>query len=396
MNRWLTRGATLVNEGRRHEADLRIVDGRIERIDPGLDTQPGEQVIEASGLWLLPGMIDDQVHFREPGFPAKGDIASESAAAVAGGITRFMDAPNTWRTSGLHAAMRMKQMGLKQVRLRPMAVRNVMPRAALLLALCSACAAAAEPPALQLPSRVQQGALVIGTALAGDQLSLGERTLRVDPDGRFAFGVGRDESGPLRLRRQTAAGDTETINIEVVPRNWKIERVDGVPQETVTPPPVIAARIAKEQAAVANARQRDGAESHFAGPFIWPTRGRISGVFGSQRIYNGEPRSPHSGLDVAAPTGTALKVPAAGLVTFARPDLYLTGGTVLIDHGHGVSSVLLHLSRLDVEVGQQVVAGQILGAVGATGRATGPHMHWGLNWFDVRLDPALLPGIASP
>ena len=160
-----------------------------------------------------------------------------------------------------------------------------------------------------------------------------------------------------------------------------------MPQQTVTPDPAIAARIAHEQARVVAARERDDERSDFAAGFRWPLQGRISGVYGSQRIYNGTPRSPHSGLDVAAPTGTPIRAPAAGVVTFADPGLYLTGGTVLLDHGHGVSSNFLHLSRIDVAVGERVEAGQVLGQVGATGRATGPHMHWGMNWFGVRVDP---------
>lgn len=196
----------------------------------------------------------------------------------------------------------------------------------------------------------------------------------------------------MRLQITHADGRRESHALPVRTRDWRIERVDGVPQQTVTPDPEIAARIAREQAEVASARARDDARSDFAAGFQWPLRGRISGVYGSQRIYNGTPRSPHSGLDVAAPTGTPLRAPAPGLVTFARPDLYLTGGTVLVDHGHGVSSNFLHLSRLDVKVGDRVEAGQVIGAVGATGRATGPHMHWGMNWFDVRVDPQpLLP-----
>ena len=124
-------------------------------------------------------------------------------------------------------------------------------------------------------------------------------------------------------------------------------------------------------------------------------QGRISGRFGSQRIYvladgSSSPKSAHSGMDIAAADGTPIEAPAAGLVTFARPDLYLTGGTVLLDHGHGVSSNFLHLSRLDVKVGERIEQGQVIGAVGATGRATGPHLHWGMNWFDVRIDPLLL------
>ncbi len=250
-------------------------------------------------------------------------------------------------------------------------------------------------PSLDVPSEADQGSLVVGRTENAARVKLGERMLRVDSEGRFVFGIGRDEPGPIKLQVSDSRGGVRLVEMKVNPRVWPTERVNGVAQETVTPTPAKAARIAREQAAVALARQRDDARSDFATSFQWPIKGRISGVFGSQRIYNGEPRSPHSGLDVAAASGTILRAPAAGLVTFAEPDLYLTGGTLLIDHGHGVSSVFLHLSRIDVEIGQRVASGQALGAVGATGRASGPHMHWGLNWFDVRLDPSLLPGIKA-
>lgn len=258
---------------------------------------------------------------------------------------------------------------------------------AALLGLLLVCPASASDRRSELPERVSQGALVIGNTAAGNRVSLGERPLRVDAEGRFVFGVGRDEAGPLRLRIDWFDGAVEYVNLPVTPRQWRIERVDGVPQATVTPPPHIAERIAREQARVNAARERDDDRSDFTGGFTWPLRGRISGVYGSQRIYNGQPRAPHSGLDVAAPTGTPLRAPAAGIVSFADPDLYLTGGTVLIDHGHGVSSNFLHLSRIDVKPGQRIERGQVIGAVGATGRATGPHMHWGMNWFGVRVDP---------
>ena len=249
---------------------------------------------------------------------------------------------------------------------------------------------------VSLPATASQGALVIGSAQPGDEVSVNGRRVRVDARGRFVFGVGRDERGPATIQVIHADRSKQSLSVSVTPRDWQTERVNGVPQTTVTPPPAIAERIAREQAAVGKARLRDDDRGDFATDFSWPTRGRISGHFGSQRIYNGEPRSPHSGVDVAAAAGTALKAPAAGIVTFAEPDLYLTGGTVLIDHGHGVSSVFLHLSRIDVAVGDRVEVGQVFAAVGATGRATGPHMHWGINWFEVRLDPTLLPGIAQP
>jgi murein DD-endopeptidase MepM/ murein hydrolase activator NlpD len=243
---------------------------------------------------------------------------------------------------------------------------------------------------VDLPSEVMQGQLIQGRTTPGTRIRFGTREIRVSPSGQFVLGAGRDETRDMRLRLEFPDGESRQVDIRVLRRDWPTERVDGVPEKTVNPPPEIAARIAREQAAVAAARDRDDARADFATGFMWPLSGRTSGRFGRQRIYNGEPRSPHSGTDVAAPQGTALRAPAPGVVTFAQTDLYLTGGTVLIDHGHGVSSVFLHLSRIDVVPGQRIEQGDVLGAVGATGRATGPHMHWGLNWFDLRLDPELV------
>ncbi|TXH64741.1 MAG: M23 family metallopeptidase [Lysobacteraceae bacterium] len=242
-----------------------------------------------------------------------------------------------------------------------------------------------------LPQSVAQGSLVIGGTHPAAIVEYAGRTVRVAPSGRFAFGVGRDEQGPIVVRvTQPATGMIEH-RIEVTPRDWPVEKIDGVPPNTVNPPPEIAERIEREQAMVAAARKRDDAREDYAERFfIWPVQGRISGRFGNQRVYNGTPKSPHSGMDIAAAQGTAIKAPAAGIVSFAAPDLYLTGGTVVLDHGAGISSNFLHLSRIDVKVGDRVAQGQIVGAVGATGRATGPHLHWGMNWFDTRIDPLLV------
>lgn len=245
---------------------------------------------------------------------------------------------------------------------------------------------------IDLPDNAPQGGLVVGRAPAGSRVVIDSRTLRQTPDGRFAFGVGRDDDGQVKVEITPPGGRVHVHAIGVESRDFRIERVDGVPQSTVTPDPAIAARIAREQAGVNRARERDDARADWVEGFIWPVTGRISGVFGSQRIYNGSPRAFHSGLDVAVPTGTPLKAPAAGVVSFVGSDLFLTGGTVLIDHGHGLSSNFLHLSRIDVAEGERVEQGQVFGAVGATGRATGPHMHWGMNWFGVRIDPQLLVG----
>jgi murein DD-endopeptidase MepM/ murein hydrolase activator NlpD len=248
----------------------------------------------------------------------------------------------------------------------------------------------AATTAAALPARAPQGALVIGRTAPGATVEHAGRSVRVSPDGRFVFGIGRDATGDAVVKVRAPGDAAQELRIAIDPRDWPVERIDGVPPKTVDPPPAIAARIAREQAAVSAARNRDDARDDFAQAFLWPVRGRISGRFGNQRVYNGSPKSPHSGMDIAAANGTAVKAPAAGIVTFAAPDLYLTGGTVLIDHGAGVSSNFLHLSRIDVKVGDRVTQGQVFGAVGATGRATGPHLHWGMNWFDVRVDPLLV------
>lgn len=253
-----------------------------------------------------------------------------------------------------------------------------------------AAAVVAGDQRIVFPAAASQGALIFGKVPGGSIVRYAGRVLRPTPYGTVVFGIGRDESGPVRVDVQRPDGLSESASITVTPRDWPIERIDGVPPATVNPPPAIAERIEREQAMVVAARERDDDRADFVQSFVWPVQGRISGRFGNQRVYNGSPKSPHSGMDIAVPQGTPVLAPAAGIVTFANADLYLTGGTVLLDHGHGVSSNFLHLSRIDVKVGDRVEQGQVIGAVGATGRATGPHLHWGMNWFDVRIDPLLV------
>lgn len=264
--------------------------------------------------------------------------------------------------------------------------------ATILSSLLAGVVSAASASRLELPPHIQQGQLVIAKTAPGTQVSFDGRDLRVAADGRFVFGVGRDAPQAISLHLRHADGREETVSVAVEQRRYRIERVDGLPQHTVTPDPEIAARIAREQAEVVAARQRDDDREDFLGGFARPVTGaRISGIYGSQRIDNGTPKSPHMGLDMAVPTGTPIRAPAPGIVSFAKTGLVLTGGTVLIDHGFGLDSSFLHMSRVDVEVGDRVERGDVIGAAGATGRASGPHVHWGFNWFDVRLDPALLP-----
>ncbi|MFC7521874.1 peptidoglycan DD-metalloendopeptidase family protein [Xanthomonas populi] len=262
--------------------------------------------------------------------------------------------------------------------------------APLSLAVGNAAAQSATAADVVFPPSASQGAMVIGKVPAGSQVQYAGRTLRVSGYGSVVFGICRDATGRLQVQITLPDGSKQTASIAVTPRDWPVERVNGVPPKTVNPPAAIAERIKREQAQVTAARDRDDAGTDFAKPFIWPVQGRISGRFGNSRVYNGQHGAAHSGMDIAVLTGTPVKAPAAGVVTFAAPDLYLTGGTVLLDHGFGVSSNFLHLSRIDVKVGDRVEQGQVIAAVGATGRATGPHLNWGMNWFDVRIDPLLV------
>lgn len=263
-------------------------------------------------------------------------------------------------------------------------------RAALALpALLLARPAAA---ALVLPERITQGALVTGRADPGTRVTFEGHALRVSPQGVFAFGLGRDAGPQAMLTLAAPGGAREERRIAVVPREWDIQRLEGLPGRMVTPDAEALVRIRAEQERLNAARRTDTAIPHFAEGFDWPARGRISGVYGSQRILNGQPRAPHLGLDVAVPVGTPLVAAAGGRVTLAE-DLYFTGNTLLIEHGHGVTTLYAHMSRLDVRQGEPVSRGQVIGASGATGRVTGPHLHLGLFWLATSLDPRpVLPG----
>ena len=267
------------------------------------------------------------------------------------------------------------------------------PRAllSLVIALIGLPAQAAQTLAgLTLDQPLRQGQLVIGHSKPGALISVDARNLRVDAQGRFVFGLGRDQTRVSLCVRLPDEAKARCAGLAVAPRDYAIERVSGLPQATVTPDPAAQARIEREAALIVKARELDAARSDFAGGFVRPAKGRISGVYGSQRVLNGEPKSPHMGLDIAAPAGTLITAPAPGVVTLVHPDMLLTGQSVIVDHGHGVSSVYIHMSRTDVVLGQQLKAGDPIGAIGMTGRASGPHLHWGLNWFEVKLDPALV------
>ncbi|MEN3952423.1 M23 family metallopeptidase [Iodidimonas sp. SYSU 1G8] len=239
---------------------------------------------------------------------------------------------------------------------------------------------------------MSQGGMIVGRAEPGSQVMLDGRPLRVAPDGRFVFGFGRDAAPQATLTVTGSDGAVEHRDFAVAQRTYDIQRIDGLPPSKVVPPDDLTARLARERGMVADARRNTSDALHWADPFAWPAAGRISGVYGSQRILNGDPKQPHYGVDVAGPTGSPVTAPASGTVVLAEPDFYYEGGIVLIDHGYGVSSTLMHLQTVDVKVGESVVQGQRIATLGATGRATGPHLDWRMNWNEVRLDPALLVG----
>lgn len=273
------------------------------------------------------------------------------------------------------------------------APKKILSGIALALMLVAApvfAAPALGAEALRLDGKIKQGGLVTGWAAPGSSVTLDGKPVRVRADGRFLIGFGHDAGPAANLVVTPPTGAPITRKLAVRKRTFRIQRIDGLPPRMVTPPAAVIARIRKENAAIKTARLVDTDRPMFDTGFIWPARGRISGVYGSQRILNGKPRQPHFGVDVAAPVGTPIVATADGVVRLAEGDLYYTGGTVLIDHGFGLNSVYSHLQRVTVTPGERVRQGQQIGTLGGTGRATGPHLDWRVNLFLTRLDPALL------
>jgi len=248
----------------------------------------------------------------------------------------------------------------------------------------------AEPACPELEGDFQPGGLLWGRVAPETSLAFNGVDVPVLADGTFLLGLGRDAPETHELEFD---GEL-TCTIDIKRREYRISRVEGVPQRTVTPPEEQLARIRAERQRVRSAKakrvqRQDFLEAVKAG-LAWPVTGRISGVYGSQRFYNGKPGNPHYGIDVARPTGTPVLSPGPGVITLAEPDLFYSGGTVILDHGYGLSSSFLHMSRIDVSVGDEVQTGDPIGAIGATGRATGPHLDWRMSWFNQRIDPQLL------
>ena len=245
---------------------------------------------------------------------------------------------------------------------------------------------------LELDGDLTQGGLVIGRVAPGSTVVFNGRRVRVLDDGRFLLGFGRNAEPAAVVTVTTPDGKSETHQLSIAAREFEIQRIDGLPPQMVTPDEEALKRIAAEREEIGAARSRETPEAMFDSGFAWPATGPISGVYGSQRILNGEPRSPHYGVDVAAPKGTPILAPADGVVSLADPDLYFTGGTVILDHGLGLSSVFAHMDSVSAKVGDRLRQGDAIGTVGATGRVTGPHLHWGMHLFGTPLDPQLIVG----
>lgn len=249
----------------------------------------------------------------------------------------------------------------------------------------------------RLSGALVQGGLAFGTAPAGTRtLLLDGKTIGFAPDNRFLIAFDRDQTATAMLEARLADGLIHRRTLTIAPRSWQIESLPTLPRGT-TPTAEFLARRKIELEQIAAARAVDSGAAGWRQRFIWPVKGRISGVFGSQRIYAGEPGAFHSGADIARPAGTQIVAPADGVVILAAAAPFtLEGNLLMIDHGMGLNSAFLHLSRIDVTVGQAVRQGQPLGAIGMTGRATGPHLHWGMKWRDARIDPAPLAGPMPP
>ncbi len=248
---------------------------------------------------------------------------------------------------------------------------------------------------ISLIGSMQQGSLIIGKTQPGSEVKINGGPLLLSKDGTFAFGFEYDQKSATTLAVSFPDGTSEIREIVPVARKYEVQSVTGLPQQTVTPSPEERARIAREHARVAEARKQDSEFEWFGERFDWPANGIISGLFGSRRILNGIPSAPHFGVDIAAPEGTPIHAPAAAKVLIADA-FFLEGNFTLLDHGHGVFTGYLHQSKQQVREGETVARGQPIGAVGMTGRATGPHLHWNMNWFQVRLDPSLSARTPAP
>jgi murein DD-endopeptidase MepM/ murein hydrolase activator NlpD len=231
-----------------------------------------------------------------------------------------------------------------------------------------------------------QGHFILGKTNPNAEIIVGKKKVKVSEKGFFVFGIDRDRKFDL-IFTKTIDGKKSKVIKKVLKRKYNIQRIDGLAESKVTPPESVYKRIKEENNAIGEARSINSNLIFFKDKFIMPVKGIISGVYGSQRILNGKPRWPHYGIDIAAKQGTIILSSGTGVVTMAEDDLYYTGGTIIMDHGHGISTIYSHLENILVSVGDQINQGDVIGTVGSTGRSTGPHLDFRINWFQTRLDP---------
>jgi len=267
----------------------------------------------------------------------------------------------------------------------------------LVLTFCLVCASGASlasdaRDAIEFNRSFEQGAVIIGRVFPGTKVVFDEKNLPISPEGYFVLGLDRDEPATAELQVDWVNGGEEVLSFPVKQREYQIQKIEGVPKATVNPNPKQIKRSRQEAQLVWQAREHISDLQDYRSQFQWPLVGRITGVYGSQRFYNGEPRRPHYGIDIARPKGTQVQAPAGGIVRLVHPDMFFSGGTLIIDHGQGLSSTFIHLSKILVEQGQRVMAGDAIAEVGASGRATGPHLDWRMNWYNKRVDPTTLVG----
>ena len=245
--------------------------------------------------------------------------------------------------------------------------------------------------AVSFEGKFMQGSFILGKTTPGSEVFIDKKKVKVTSDGYFAFGLSRDRKNDVAITI-----NNKKIIKKVFKRKYKIQRIDGLEEKKVTPPEEVYERIKRENKWIGEARAINSDLSHFKKKFINPLENAIiTGVYGSQRILNGKPKWPHYGIDFAADEGTEIKAMLDGIVTMAEPDLFYTGGTLIFDPGHGLSTLYMHIKKILVKKGQRVKQGDIIGTVGSTGRSTGAHLDVRLNWFNVRLDPATVLDIKN-
>lgn len=262
---------------------------------------------------------------------------------------------------------------------------------AVIIAASPSARAEALSVALEGPAR--PGGLMTGRVPAGSTARFDAGAVAVGPSGALLLGIAPDAGQSATLVVVAPDGTETRTPLRIAPRDYDVQRIDGLPPRKVSPSAADMARIREEGALIKAAKARFSPAEFFDKAFIWPAEGPVTGVYGSRRILNGQPRRPHWGIDIAAPAGTPVRAPAAGTVAVAHKDMFFTGGTVILDHGHGLTTVYSHLQDVLVVEGAIAARGTLIGTVGATGRATGAHLDWRMNLFDTPLDPALVtPG----